>query len=162
MSQLPRPEFLCDAMLGGLARWLRAAGYAAEFIYGIDDADLVRRAQATGAVLLSSDGKMFERKLLRDGVIACLYIPMDLKRQQQLSFVLSHFHLALRPMPCCMACGGELAEVDKRDIEHTAPPRSYAAFDQFWRCTLCGKLLWRGTHWDRIQRALAQAVAKTQ
>jgi len=29
--------FFCDAMLGGLARWLRAAGYDAEYEYGIDD-----------------------------------------------------------------------------------------------------------------------------
>jgi DUF1680 family protein len=32
-----------DAMLGGLARWLRAAGYDARFEYGIDDADLIAR-----------------------------------------------------------------------------------------------------------------------
>ncbi|MCD6378693.1 MAG: hypothetical protein DRO01_07865, partial [Thermoproteota archaeon] len=34
---MANPVILCDAMLGGLARWLRAAGYEAQFIYGIDD-----------------------------------------------------------------------------------------------------------------------------
>src|SRR5437016_13793776 len=30
-------HFFCDAGLGGLARWLRAAGYEAEWHEGIDD-----------------------------------------------------------------------------------------------------------------------------
>jgi len=40
--QLPDPiRFFCDAGLGGLARWLRAAGYEAEWEPGIDDSDLL-------------------------------------------------------------------------------------------------------------------------
>ena len=60
-SQDQSMSFLCDAMLGGLARWLRAAGYDAEFEYGIDDCELIRRAGEGGRILLSSDGPMFER-----------------------------------------------------------------------------------------------------
>ena len=48
------PEILCDAMLGGLARWLRAAGYDAGFAYGIEDRALVRRAMETGTSARSS------------------------------------------------------------------------------------------------------------
>lgn len=47
------PAFFCDAMLGGLARWLRAAGYDALFEYGIDDADLIHRCRNDGRILLS-------------------------------------------------------------------------------------------------------------
>ncbi|MCJ7544818.1 MAG: Mut7-C RNAse domain-containing protein, partial [Phycisphaerae bacterium] len=42
-------------MLGGLARWLRAAGYDAEFTYGIDDRQLLHRATESGRMILSSD-----------------------------------------------------------------------------------------------------------
>src|SRR5262245_34014979 len=59
------PSFFCDAMLGGLARWLRAVGYEAAFEHGIDDGDLVSRALATGAVLLSSDRPLFNRRPMR-------------------------------------------------------------------------------------------------
>ena len=37
MDPGPEPWFACDAMLGGLARWLRAAGYDASWEHGIDD-----------------------------------------------------------------------------------------------------------------------------
>ena len=59
--------FICDAMLGGLARWLRAGGYDAEFEYGIDDRALIERAAGSGRMILSSDGPLFERNILRSG-----------------------------------------------------------------------------------------------
>lgn len=37
MGSTDPPRFACDAMLGGLARWLRAAGYDATWTYGIED-----------------------------------------------------------------------------------------------------------------------------
>lgn len=40
---LAEPRFACDAMLGGLARWLRAAGYDASWQEGITDQELIGR-----------------------------------------------------------------------------------------------------------------------
>ena len=48
MPDTTAPRFACDAMLGSLARWLRAAGYDAFWQEGIDDWDLIRLAQALG------------------------------------------------------------------------------------------------------------------
>ena len=45
MSNSNEPTFACDVMLGGLARWLRAAGYDAVWSNTIEDWDLVRLAQ---------------------------------------------------------------------------------------------------------------------
>ena len=42
------PQFACDAMLGGLARWLRAAGYDASWHGGVADPELVRIARRHG------------------------------------------------------------------------------------------------------------------
>jgi uncharacterized protein with PIN domain len=41
-------RFACDAMLGGLARWLRAAGYDATWRVDIDDGDLIQQAAQQG------------------------------------------------------------------------------------------------------------------
>jgi uncharacterized protein with PIN domain len=62
-------------MLGGLARWLCAAGYDAEFDPRVDDGDLVSRAAASGQVALSSDGGIFDRTVVRTGVVHALYVP---------------------------------------------------------------------------------------
>jgi uncharacterized protein with PIN domain len=154
----PPPLFLCDAMLGGLARWLRAAGYDAEFDPRVDDGDLVRRAAAGGQVALSSDGGIFERNVVRNGSVRALYVPRGLDKLGQLRFVLRALDLPVCD-PRCMACGGALAEVDKAAVRGEAPPRTFACVTRFWRCTRCGKLLWKGTHWARIDAALAAAAA---
>ena len=146
-------RFFCDAMLKGLSRWLRAAGYDAAFEHGIDDAVLLRRGADEGRVVLSSDGGIFERNIVKDGTVRALYVPRATPPIDQLSFVLRTLGLPLTE-PRCMACGGELLDVPKSDVSAEAPPRSFAAYDRFWKCASCTKLYWRGTHWDRIERRL--------
>ena len=147
------PAFFCDAMLGGLARWLRAAGYDAAFEYGIDDGELIERARAGGRVLLSCDGPMFQRNVIQRGEVKALQVPRQLGNVEALRFVLDGLDLPLLP-PRCMACGGELREVPKHTVMAEAPPLAYRNCDRFWRCARCGKLLWHGTHWQKITRRL--------
>lgn len=146
-------RFFCDAMLGGLARWLRAAGYDASFDVGIDDGVLVRRAAAEGRIVLSSDRGIFARNVVKDGHVRSLFVPRATPPIEQLGFVLRAFNLELREARC-MACSGELGEVEKAAIAAVAPPRSFEAYDRFWACSSCKKLFWHGTHWARIARSL--------
>ncbi len=147
------PTFYCDAMLGGLARWLRAAGYDALFEYGIDDADLIARAREQGRVLLSSDGPLFDRTIVRTGGVAALFVPRQTGKIEQLEFVMRRLSLPLRP-PRCMACGGFLVELPKHAVADEAPPMAFRNCDRFWRCDRCGKLLWHGTHWQKVDKRL--------
>jgi len=147
--------FFCDAMLGGLARWLRAAGYDADFEYGIDDDALIERARTNGRVILSSDGPLFERNVIKNGHIQAVYVPQQLSKLQQLRFVLGELKLPVQPARC-MACGGELAEVPKHTVMDQVPPLAYRSCERFWRCERCGKLLWHGTHWQKIARRLQE------
>jgi len=148
-------HFFCDAMLGGLARWLRAWGYDAAFEYGIDDGDLVARAEQTGAMILSSDGPLFDRTVIATGRVKALYVPQQLSRDEQLDFVVRELRLPRRTGRC-MACGGELVEVPRHSVTDEAPPLAFKNCKRFWRCQRCDKLLWHGTHWHRIERRLGQ------
>jgi hypothetical protein len=67
MTDPTPPLFVCDAMLGSLARWLRAAGYDASWQAHIDDWDLIRLARAEGRILLSCDTGIFRIGIIRDG-----------------------------------------------------------------------------------------------
>src|SRR5947209_12191262 len=91
----PAPRFACDAMLGGLARWLRAAGYDASWHDGIDDGELVRLARAEGRTVLSSDDDIFGYALVRDGVVSALFVPRGQPIQDQLAHVLQRLGLSL-------------------------------------------------------------------
>jgi uncharacterized protein with PIN domain len=155
-ARMPRAEahFFCDAGLGGLARWLRAAGYESEWEPGIDDEVLLRRAKEIPATLLTTDSMLMERRLLRDRVIQSFWLPPALKIQEQLTLVFQEFGLNLRE-PRCMSCGGKLVRRDKEQLRDQIPPRTYRWLDDYFVCNRCGKLFWHGTHWRKIAHGLA-------
>ncbi len=148
-------QFLCDAGLGGLARWLRAAGYPAHWIANVSDDELIQRALKTGEVLLTTDTHILKRGVVRRGEVRALWIPPSLTKKEQLTYVLRELALPVQPARC-MACGGPLSEVDKKKVRDQIPPRTYRWLDRFYRCTACGKLYWEGTHWQNIQQTLDQ------
>jgi uncharacterized protein with PIN domain len=151
------PAFVCDAMLGGLARWLRAAGYDAAWRGDADDWDVIRQAEGEGRMLLTCDSGIFRIGIVRDGDVPGLLLPVGLSKEQQLAFVLEKLGLSLQP-PRCMACGGSLAAVPKEQVRERAPPRTFDWIDQFYECSRCGRLFWQGTHWQRIASVLQKAL----
>jgi uncharacterized protein len=158
-AQEQPPRFLCDAGLGGLARWLRAAGYEAAWIPDITDDDLVRQARQTGRVALTTDSLLMERRVFRDGEVPAVWLPPSLPPLEQLELVLDELRLALRPS-LCMSCGGPLKTVEKEAVRERIPPRTYLWLDRYFECERCHRLFWHGTHWQRIQRRLAHLPAR--
>ena len=117
------PRVACDAMCGGLARWLRLFGVDTTYSPGIEDADLVRHALAEGRILVSSDRKLFERRALASGEIAGLRLPVGLHLHAQVKYVAEQ--LGLKPgFPRCTDCNGTLAPVDRADVGDVVPARS--------------------------------------
>jgi hypothetical protein len=156
-SGAPR-RFLCDAGLGGLARWLRAAGYEALWLPDLDDAALLREAQARGATLLTTDSLLLERRVICDGGIPTVWLPPAGRPPEQLARVFRELKLA--PLaPRCMQCGGKLRLVDKATVAARIPPRTARWLEEYFVCAQCGHLFWRGTHWQRINACLRELSA---
>lgn len=151
---------LCDSMLGGLARWLRRAGHDAAFAGPIDDAALVERAQRDGALLLTSDGPLLDRRSIRAGTVQALFVPR-VRPFEQTVHVLDALGREVEG-PRCMACGGALAPVDRDTIEAEVPRETFRNYREFFRCARCRAVLWKGAHWPAIEasrRALVAALA---
>ena len=146
---------MCDSSLGGLARWLRAAGYEAEWLESGTADELLRRAQTDGATLLTTDSRLMERSLIRDGSVQAQWIPSDLSRTAQLRMLMRDLSLKVRT-PRCMSCGGELRAVAKEDVAARIPPKTARWKDEYFVCSGCDRLFWQGTHWERIARRLAE------
>ncbi len=151
------PRFLCDSGLGGLARWLRAAGYEAAWKPAWDDDDLLQEGLRISATILTTDSLLMERRLLRDGILPALWVPPTLTKLEQLNVVFRELRLSIRD-PRCMQCGGELRQADKESLRDRIPPKTYRWRDEYFLCSQCGQLFWHGTHWQRISRSLNQAA----
>ncbi len=154
------PRFLCDGMLGSLARWLRILGFDAELDTVSSDESLARRAGEDGRWLLTRD-----RALAARGPRTTLVRSETL--DDQLVEVLSR--LELRPGPQsfgtrCTECNGVVRPVERETVRNLVPPFVWETAGEMRRCESCGKVYWRGTHVrsieNRVQRVLERLEAE--
>ncbi len=136
-------------MCGGLARWLRVLGVDTSYTPGIDDGELVQHALDEGRIVLSSDGKLFERRVFTAGELVGVRLPVGLRLREQLRFVGKRLDLPLGS-PRCTLCNGELAAVSRAEVGDVVPARSLVWAREFYRCRQCEHVYWEGTHWRRI------------
>lgn len=156
------PALLCDHMLGTLARWLRLLGFDAAYPAPLEDAALARLAQEEERTLLTRD-----RDLARRRGIQAIYVESDVLDEQVIQ-VLRDLGLRIRnPMTRCSVCNGVLAAATPEEVEGRVPPGVRRRHRTFWRCPDCGRIYWRGSHWEQIERrieayaAVADAPSKT-
>jgi len=164
-SQIPRspppagPAFQCDASMGGLARWLRAAGHDAAWWPEIDDDMLLRKTLESCAVMLTTDRRLMRRGVVTRGIVPAVLVPVALDKYEQFQFLAGRLNLKLKP-PRCMQCGGRLRPVEKSEVRDRIPPRTYPWLDDYFQCERCGRLFWKGTHWPSIAARL-ERIART-
>ena len=152
-----QPRFLCDAMLGTVARWLRFFGYDAVFLEpGPEDRLLAEQARNEGRWLLTRD-----RELASAGPRTMLIRADELEDQ-----LLEVFgRLGLRPQATlelarCGECNGELEDVSKDEVSGVAPPHVLATAPRFRRCSGCRRVYWPGSHGERILERMEAIVQR--
>lgn len=136
-------------MCGGVARWLRVLGVDTAYRPGIEDGELVQLAHAEGRIVISADGKLFERRLFTTGELRGVRLPVGLKLLDQLRYVVRELDITTG-MPRCTLCNGELEPVPRSAVADVVPARSLIWTQDFYRCAACRHVFWEGTHWRRI------------
>jgi len=152
------PRFLCDPSLGGLARWLRAAGYEAQVDEKVPGHRLPDEALQRGLVLLTTEAEVLERRIVVSGKLVVVWVPSALTMKEQLRMVMRDLDLGRRDSRC-MSCGGVLVPTPKEDVAPRIPPRTAKWLDEYFVCAECDRLFWQGTHWQRIAKTLEEVAA---
>jgi uncharacterized protein with PIN domain len=148
-APLRRPAFVVDVHLRRLARFLRLLGFDTLHSNDFEDAELVEISVREGRILLTRD-----RQLLKHGRVTHGYWVRSTDPVEQAREVVRRFDLAdgVRPFSRCPACNGRLEPVDKEAVADEIPPKTARWLDEYVRCDGCGKLYWRGTHFERLER----------
>jgi hypothetical protein len=158
-----RPEplremrFVADVHLGTLARLLRMFGFDALFAQDCGDEEIARLSRERSRIVLTRDRGLLKRRIVTHGCLVRSLAP-----REQLAEVFARFDLigpALRAtggcsgiFSRCMSCNEPLVRVEKSEVFPLLAPRVAEAYEEFSRCPGCGKLYWRGTHWERMRR----------
>jgi uncharacterized protein with PIN domain len=143
------PRFVADHMLGSLARWLRIMGYDTVYDKSLDDPGIANLARAESRFILTRD-----RELAKEpGAMMIEADDLDL----QIKAIAEKYGLKFHDdLIRCSACNGELADLDKAQAKESVPEGAFANNEKFWKCSKCGKVYWKGTHWrgimDRFRR----------
>jgi len=147
-APLRESAFVADVHLRRLARLLRLLGFDALHSNDFDDAELVEISAGEGRILLSRD-----RQLLKHGRVTHGYWVRSTDPIEQAREVVRRFDLAgsARPFSRCPACNGRLESVEKEAVADEIPPKTARWLDEYVRCEGCGKLYWRGTHFERLE-----------
>ena len=146
------PRFLCDEMLAGLARWLRAAGYDTLMCHsGATDRDILELALAEKRWLLTRDNKLSEIRNASQAVICLRSNSIDdcareLKQKLGIDWLMA-------PFTRCLECNCLLIEAEPAALARV-PEESQKLANPLLYCPNCDKVFWQGSHVERMRNKL--------
>lgn len=148
---LRRAIFILDVHLGKLAKWLRLLGFDAKYSNVYEDCEIVRLAAAEERIILTRDRRLLCAKAVTRG-----YWLRSVEIEAQLREVLERFDLygQIRPFERCLLCNGPIEPVAKAEVLDRLEPRTAAHYHEFFQCGKCGKIYWKGSHYERMRKAL--------
>lgn len=145
--------FLCDEMLAGLGRWLRAAGYDTAVVErGIDDRQVAERAAHEGRVLLTRDRRLAEQVAGTGAVL--LLVGNDIYAWARELAERLALDWMFRPFSRCLCCNTPLELADA--AQQGDLPAAIRGTQDVRYCTTCDKLFWEGSHVWRMQQRLRE------
>jgi uncharacterized protein len=152
---LREPRFVLDTHLGKLAAYLRMLGFDTLYRNDYDDRTLAEISSGERRILLTRD-----RGLLKRSVVTHGYHIRETDPERQLVEVVRRFDLfrAIAPFRRCLRCNGALESVPKEAVADRLAPLTRQYYDEFATCPACGRVYWRGSHYERMQQLVERVL----
>ncbi len=153
----PPPSFVVDVNLGKLARRLRMLGFDAAYRNDYADHEVAGLAESEGRIVLTRD-----RRLLRFRIITHGYWLRSDDPRIQVKEVLGRFgyYPLVKPFNRCLECNGDIVPVEKEAVLDRLEPKTRLYYNEFYTCTDCGKVYWKGSHYDRMKETLDSLIIR--
>ena len=141
------PHFVLDQHLGKLAGYLRLLGFDTLYRNDYDDAELAQISSTEHRTLLTRDRGLLKRSMVTHG-----YCVRESNPQTQIVEVLHRFDLRglIAPFRRCIRCNGLLRTADKDALGEMVPAHAYEHYSEFHQCADCGKVYWKGAHYQHL------------
>lgn len=140
------PGFICDFMLGRLAKWMRLMGLDTKYYRDTDGKAIVYYSRKEGRTILT-----------RSKILAEKYDDLILIESEHLMDQLRQTAKIVdikKPFSRCPVCNTETEKVKKEKVEEDVPPYIFEIHNDFKRCPECGRVFWKGTHYKEIKKVI--------
>ena len=148
------PRFLLDGMLGRLCRKMRMLGLDCELAGEGRSPWLLTDAENAGRTAVTTATRSVDRSgpppviLRRSGaaeMIAELFAAIGEVPQ-------------FAPFTICLECNTLLREISRVDASERVPPRISRDFREFHECSKCGRIFWKGSHYEAMEHQVEQIM----
>lgn len=139
-------------MLGNLAKKLRIIGYDSKYFSSIDDDKLILIAKNEKRIILTKDEQLSKIAEKQDIGFVLIRGNDEFEQVAQINekIKLEKFVMDTNNSRC-IACNGNLQQVEKYRIIGKIPEGVFEREKLFWMCDSCKKIYWEGTHFEKLQ-----------
>jgi uncharacterized protein with PIN domain len=146
---LRNARFILDVHLGRLAKYLRAMGFDTLYRNNYSDNEIVEISNKEKRIILTRDKGL----LMRNAVQRGYWVRNTGVKDQAFEIIRKFdFFSLISPFKRCMECNGLIEPVCKESIIDLIQPRTRQYYDEFFRCTGCLKVYWKGSHYGRMNQ----------
>jgi uncharacterized protein with PIN domain len=144
---LRTPKFVADVHLGRLTKYLRMMGFDVYYRNDLTDDQIVDISLNEKRAILTKDRGLLKRNEVTHG-----YWVRSAKVKEQVIEILKRFDLKnqIKEFSRCIECNHVLESVLKEKIINDLPEKVVRLQNEFYQCSSCKKLFWKGTHYQHM------------
>lgn len=144
---LREPKFVLDVHLGKLAKYLRMLGFDTLYQNSFEDSEIIKISLEQKRTILTRDVALLKNSKVMHG-----YWIRSQEPKEQLKEVIHRSDLldAIRPFYRCKDCNGIIKKVPKESVLEKIQPGTRKHFNEFFQCNSCGKVYWKGSHFNKM------------
>ena len=152
------PRFLLDGMLGRLCRKMRMLGLDCELAGGGRSPWFLTDAENAGRTPVTTATRSVDR---------CGPPPVILRLSGPAEMIAELFTKLgttpeFSPFTICLECNAPLREISPDEAVSRVPPRILQDFKEFHECAQCGRVYWKGSHYDAMERQVERILARVK
>ena len=144
-------KFVLDVHLGKLAKWMRMLGFDSRYENNYSDEQIAELSIAEKRTILTMDRGILKRKNITRG-----YWVRNSDPFKQVIEIIDRFDLKkeLNELTRCLSCNNLLEEIEKDKVLNRLPEKVKLFNNEFFICTRCDKIFWKGSHYKRMQKLI--------
>ena len=148
-------KYLCDQMLGTLAKWMRIYGLDTFYANNeIDDSDLIDICKNEGRLLITRDKNLIQRAR-RENIKTIEIKTTDINEQIKNAIPGKEINKK-NFLSRCILCNSLVNEIEKQEVSGKVPKRVFDKQEKFWICKKCNKIYWKGSHYENMIEKIKQ------
>jgi uncharacterized protein with PIN domain len=148
-ESLDRVRFIADVNVLKLGRLLILLGFDVAGSSSFSDDQIADMAESESRIVLTRDTTLLKRRKIVFARRIRANLPYD-----QVVEVMDFFGLRDQTVffSRCTRCNQPLEPVAKTDILHRLKPKTRKYFTDFFQCPACGKIFWKGSHYEAMTK----------